>query len=71
MWSKRFWADASERMFFTALTTVLGSVAATDAVGKTNWHVVGIATAVAVGGTLLKCMAASLKGDPASASLVK
>lgn len=71
MWTMRFLKDASERMFFTALTAVLGSVAATDAVGKTNWHVVWVTAAVATGGTLVKCLAASLKGDPASASMVE
>jgi hypothetical protein len=71
MWTAKFWKDAAERMLFTALATLIGSVAATDAVGKTNWHVVWVAVAVATGGTLVKCLAASFKGDPGSASMVQ
>lgn len=71
MWTAKFWKDAGERMLFTALATLLASVTATDVAGKTNWQVVGLTVAVATGGTLVKCLAASFKGDPASASMVE
>jgi hypothetical protein len=71
VWTAKFWKDTGERMFFTAVATLLATVTATDVAGKTNWKVVGITVAVATGSTLVKCMAASLKGDPDSASMVK
>jgi hypothetical protein len=71
VFTAKFWKDAGERMLFTALATLLASVTATDVAGKTNWKVVGITVAVATGGTLLKCLAASFKGDPDSASMVQ
>ena len=71
MWTAKFWKDTAERVLATAVVAFGAAVTGTNAAGDVDWKVIGWTTAVAAFGTLVKCVLASIKGDPTSASLVK
>lgn len=68
---KQFWKDTAERVLATAVVAFGAAITGTAAASDLDWRVVGWTTAVAALGTLVKCVVASGKGDPTSASLVK
>lgn len=71
MWTKTFLKDTAERVIATAVVTFAGAVTGTSALDELDWKVVGLTTGLATLGTLVKCVLASSKGDPQSASLIK
>ena len=70
MWTKRFWADTAERVLATTAAVAISSVSVTAA-GALDWRAAAVLTGTTALITLLKCLAASRKGDPTSASLVE
>lgn len=71
MWTAKFWKDTAERVAATAVVSFGAAVTGTAAASDLDWKVVGWTTVMAALGTLVKCVLASGKGDPTSASLVK
>ncbi len=72
MWSKEFWQDTAERVLSTAVVAFGAAFTGTAAMSELDWKVVGVTTAMAALGTLVKCVMASGKSDTVSpASLVK
>lgn len=70
MFTKRFWQDTAERVIATAAAVGAVSVPVTAATSM-DWRTALVMTGLTALATLLKCLAATRKGDPASASLVK
>ena len=71
MGSTKFWKDTAERVLATAVVAFAAAITGTNVAGDVDWKVIGWTTATAALGTLVKCVLASGKGDPTSASLVQ
>ncbi|HEY7043262.1 MAG TPA: hypothetical protein VH419_06300 [Nocardioidaceae bacterium] len=67
MWTKKFWQETAEWVATAAAAAVLTAWQS----GLNDWGDVGQAVAIAAGTALLKCLLASQKGDPTSASLTR
>lgn len=72
MWTTKFWRDTAERVISSAAQGAIAALGiGTPIVQELNWTLVGgMAGGLAVL-TFLKCLAASGKGDPTSASFVE
>lgn len=71
MWTAKFWKDATERVLATVIVVFLAVAGGTQVASEVNWEIVSWTTGLAGLGTFLKCLLASRKGDPTSASLVE
>lgn len=69
MWTLKFWKDTSERVIDAAAAAALGVWGVTAVAQQANWAIIGGSAAAAAIVSLLKCLVASRKGDPSSASL--
>lgn len=70
IFSRTFYKDLLERVISTAAQAALATLVTTAAIQEVDWALVGGVTASAALASALKCVAASFKGGPDTASLV-
>lgn len=71
IFSREFYRDMVERVVSTAAQAGLAALLGTAVFAEVDWEFVGSTAALAAVACALKCVAASFKGDPDSASLVE
>lgn len=71
MYTKRFWKDAFERAVATALEVAIPMVVAVETIDQLDYRHLGLVAVSAAVLSVMKAVAATLKGDKEDASLVR